>query len=219
MTPKRRKLPNTASVALPEENGKLHAPSARRNRDAILMAIEAFVPAQGRALEIASGTGEHVVHYAAGFSNVVWQPTDVETARLDSIAAWSAEAGLANILPPKLLDATVAGWAADYAGQDVVILSNLLHLISELEAETLIMQSAQALATGGVLLLYGPFLRGEDFASESDREFHESLRDGDAEIGYKSFQDVQDMQKRAGLLPLDPIDMPSSNLLLAGRKR
>ena len=218
MTTKRRKLPNTASVALPEENGKLHAPSARRNRDAILAAIDAFMPERGKALEIASGTGEHVVHYAAGFPAVDWQPTDVEVARLDSIAAWSAEAGLANILPPKMLDATVEGWAADYAGQDVIILSNLLHLISEREAQTLISQSAHALAFGGVLLLYGPFLRGEDFASESDREFHESLRNGDAEIGYKSFQDIQSMQKRAGLVPLDPIEMPSNNLLLAARR-
>jgi len=218
MSHNRRELPSTASVAEPVENGKLHAPSAERNRDAIAYRIGRFMPARGKALEIASGTGQHVVCYAAAYPEITWQPTDVEEARLDSIKSWSHESGLPNILDPEILDATVAGWAETHAGQDVILLSNLLHLISDTEAQTLIDEAAKALNGGGIFLAYGPFLRGTDFASESDRSFHESLREKDPDIGYKTVARVQERLQNAGLTPFDPIDMPSNNLILAARK-
>lgn len=218
MSAKRLNLPDTASIAIPDENGKLHAPSATRNGDAILRAIQPFVPANGNALEIASGTGEHMMRYAAAFPNVTWQPTDIDQARLDSVAAWTKEVDLANILTPKLLDATINGWASECVAQDLIILSNLLHLISAGEAKTVITQSAQALASGGISLIYGPFLRDTKFASEGDQKFHESLHSQDPEIGYKSFQFVQNLQANTGLIALETIEMPANNLLLVARK-
>ena len=218
MSPIQRKPPNTASVAIPGDNGKLHAPSAARNVAAIVDAISAFVPDEGTALEIASGTGQHVVRYAEAFPNIVWQPTDIDTDRLKSIAIWTLESNLSNILKPELLNATSDGWSPAWCGQNLVILSNLLHLISEHEAMNVITQSAKALASGGVSLIYGPFLRGADFASEGDQKFHESLQFKDSEIGYKSYQFVQNAQTDSGLIPLEPIPMPSSNLLLVARK-
>jgi len=218
MPDKRQKLPNTASVAVHVTDEKLSAPSASRNAAAIVQAISTFVPVSGKALEIASGTGQHIVKHAAAFPNVTWQPTDIDTGRLDSIAAWSADANLPNILAPKMLDATAAGWATRWADQDLIILSNLLHLISEAEATTVISQSAQALTPGGVFLIYGPFLRGSNFASEADKHFHESLQSNDLEIGYKSFQLIQSAQFNVGLAVSAPIEMPSNNLLLVARK-
>lgn len=218
MSPIQRKLPNTASVAIPDDNGKLHAPSAARNVAAIVDAISAFVPDEGTALEIASGTGQHVVRYAEAFPNIVWQPTDIDTDRLKSIAIWTLDSDLSNIQKPELLNATSDSWSPTWLGQNLIILSNLLHLISEREAMNVITQSAKALASGGVSLIYGPFLRGADFASEGDQKFHESLQFKDSEIGYKSYQFVQNAQTDSGLIPLEPIPMPSSNLLLVARK-
>ncbi len=212
-------LPDSASVAIPDATGKLHAPSAARNGDALLHTIAKYVPASGNALEIASGTGEHIIRYARAFPNVTWQPTDIDQDRLDSIKAWSVEADLPNINPPKFLDASVAGWAADCIGQDLIMLSNLLHLISEAEALVVVTQSAAALNSGGVSLIYGPFLRGSNFASVGDREFHESLNQQDAEIGYKSYQVIQDMQKKCGLIVLEPIEMPANNLVLVAHEK
>lgn len=218
MSAKRRKLPNTASVAVPGTGGKLHAPSAARNVEAIVQAIRAFVPATGTALEVASGTGEHIVRHAAAYPNMIWQPTDIASDRLDSIAAWIKDEDFPNILAPKELDATSIGWASEWSGQDLIIVSNLLHLISEGEARNIISQSAQALNPGGILLIYGPFLRGTNFASDADRTFNDSLRNQDAEIGYKSFQFIQNAQVDAGLTLLGPTEMPSNNLLLAAQK-
>lgn len=217
MSAKRLNLPDTASVVIPDKNGKLHAPSVARNVEAILQAIQPFVPATGNALEIASGTGEHMMRYAAAFPNVTWQPTDIDQARLDSVAAWTDEDDLPNVLTPKLLDATISGWASECVAQDLIILSNLLHLISAAEAKTVITQSAQALASGGISLIYGPFLRGTKFASEGDQKFHESLQSQDPEIGYKSFQFVQNLQANAGLIALETVEMPANNLLLVAR--
>ena len=217
MSAKRLNLPDTASVAHSAENGKLHAPSAARNVDAIIHAMQEFVPASGKALEIASGTGEHIIRFAAAFPAVTWQPTDVDPDRLTSIAAWRAEVKLPNILAPILLDATTSGWARD-ADLDLIILSNLLHLISVTEAATVITESAKALNSGGVFLIYGPFMRDTEFASEGDRRFHESLHGQDPDIGYKSFQSVQDIQRGAGLKTQNPIEMPANNLMLVATK-
>jgi len=218
MSAKRRKLPSTASVAVPGAGGKLHAPSAARNIEAIVQAIRTFVPANGTALEIASGTGEHIVRHAAAYPNIIWQPTDIASDRLVSIDAWIKDVNLPNILAPRQLDATSTEWASQWFGQDLIIMSNLLHLISEDEARNIISQSAKALNPGGVLLIYGPFLRGKNFAGDADRSFHDSLRKQDIEIGYKSFQSIQNAQIDAGLTLLDPTEMPANNLLLAAQK-
>ncbi len=216
MTKAPRKLPKTASIAIPQSGGKLHAPSAARNVEPILRAIAPFVPPRGTALEIASGTGEHMARYAAAFPHLQWQPTDIEPARLASIDEWGGE--LPNLLPAKHLDASQRGWARTWSSQDLILFSNLLHLISESEAETVLKEAAQALATGGVFIIYGPFMRGADFASAGDLRFHESLRAQDADIGYKPAQWVQNTLRKAGLQPELAIDMPANNLLLVAQK-
>ena len=212
-----RPLPKTASVALPSEGAKLHAPSAARNIGAILEALGPIAPTQGNALEIASGTGEHMARFAGAFPALTWQPTDIDPARLQSIAAWCEDAALTNVKPPVILDAGVKGWAKDFAGQSLIFLSNLLHLISTDEAKTIIEDSAAALVPGGMFVAYGPFLRGANFASEADQRFDESLRASAPDIGYKSFEHIQQLQANAGLVVQAPIAMPSNNLLLVAK--
>ncbi len=216
--PTDRPLPKTASVALPANNGKLHAPSAARNGGAIITALTGLVPQKGRALEIASGTGEHMLRLATAFPALSWQPTDIDPARLTSIKAWCDEAGLSNVKPPVMLNAGIVGWAENMAGQNLVFLSNLLHLISEKEAGIVVAEAAKALAPDGVFIVYGPFLRGTAYASPADQHFDESLRASAPDIGYKSYETIQRLQAEAGLTPLFPLDMPANNLLLAARK-
>ncbi|MBL4646014.1 MAG: methyltransferase [Hyphomicrobiales bacterium] len=218
MGAKQTNIPTTASVAIAGDGGRLYAPAASRNADALLGAIETFVPAAGRALEIASGTGEHIVRYASKFPDVSWQPTDIDDERLISIQSWADHSGCENIRAPMMLDATKAGWADGQNGFDLILLSNLLHLISQQKAEILMSEAARALAPGGVFFVYGPFLRGEEFASEGDEKFHHSLKAADPQIGYKPFQNVQEFMENQGLRLIDPIKMPANNLVLAARK-
>ncbi len=194
----------------------MHAPSAARNVEAILDVILKLAPKKGTALEIASGTGEHMVRFAQAMPDLVWQPTDVDDNRLASIQAWNT--GLPNVLRPLLLDATRSGWSRDMIPVDLVYLSNLLHLISHEEAAVLVKEAGDALAPDGVLLIYGPFRRGQAFASEADRRFHADLTAQDPAIGYKSLETVQAWQSNAGLTGLTVTEMPANNLILAAWK-
>lgn len=176
----------------------------------------------GRALEIASGTGEHVVRFAARTPGLTWHPTDPDPARRASIAAWSTEAGLPNIRAPEPLDAAAADWARDWraaeGAADLVVLINLLHLISRPKAETVLRGIADVLAPGGVAILYGPFLRDGETTSEGDAAFDSALRSQDPEIGYKDVVDVVATLVKAGLTHAETQKMPANNLLLVLRK-
>ena len=212
-----RSVPDTASVALPD-GGKLFAPSAARNLQPLCDLLAQVAPTQGKALEIASGTGQHVVGYAARLPGLIWQPTEVDALRHASINAHVADTKLRNVLPARVLDATAPGWGGEMAGQDLIVLSNLLHLISKDEVRSLITEAAKALAQGGRLVIYGPFLRSDALTSDSDATFHASLIAHDPETGYKDDFDTMDCLQEAGLDMVDMIEMPANNLALIAER-
>lgn len=216
MTDERKQEPH--SLALPAEGDKLFAPSAERNTGPLCDLLDQVAPSEGRALEIASGTGQHVVAFAARLPGLTWQPTEPDAARRASIAAYVTESGLANIAPPIALDATAPGWGAAHAGQALIFLANLLHLIPMPRAETLIAEAARALAPKGRLVIYGPFMRAGELTSEGDRRFHAALAAEDPSIGYKDDFDVMDLMQGSGLDMVQVIEMPANNLALVAEK-
>lgn len=212
----RTRLPETASVAETMKGARLNAPSAIRNVDAISDVLTRFAPASGRALEIASGTGQHVARFARVLPGLTWQPSDVDAARRASTDAWTH--GLGNVRPACHLDATAPGWAVSLPRQNVIFLANLLHLISTAEARILIHESAKALAPAGRVIFYGPFLREGAAISDADARFDASLRASDPEIGYKDLGDVGQWLAEAGLRPVATVDMPANNLTLISER-
>lgn len=216
--PRRLSLPDTASVTEGGEGDKLFAPSAARNAAPITEGLAAIAPARGAALEIASGTGQHVVGFARAMPGLTWQPTEIDPARRASIDAHVAEAALGNLRAALALDATAPGWGAAHGGQALIVVINLLHLISTPEARVLINEAAAALAPGGRIALYGPFLRGGQATSEGDARFHASLKAQDPEIGYKDLAEVTAWLSEAGLGPAESRAMPANNLLLSASR-
>ena len=208
--------PKTASIATPAEGAKLVAPAASRNVQAICTLLDQVAPSGTRALELASGTGQHIVAFAAQMPRFQWQPSEIDAVRRASIDAYAA--GIDNVAPAIALDATTSGWATQHGGQDLIILVNLLHLISTPETERLISQVATALTPGGRAVLYGPFLRGGDLISDGDKAFHASLIAQDPEIGYKDDFDIMDLLQDAGLEMAEVIEMPANNLALVAEK-
>lgn len=204
-------LPDAAGAMA---DARISAPSALRNRDAITAELIRIAPASGRALEIASGTGEHVIAFAAAMPGLDWQPTDPDPTRRASIAAWVADAGLTNISPALNLDAASPGWAKDHGPADLIVLINLLHLISMPEVAAVLAEVAKALTPGGRFALYGPFLRDGQTTSQGDADFDAALRAQDPAIGYKDMADVIAMLQSHGLAHADTIAMPANNLLL-----
>lgn len=205
-----RRLPDTASVAHAEEGARLHAPSNDSNGAALTEIVRSHAPARGQALEIASGTGQHMAAFARARPHLAWQPTEIDPARRASIDAWCESAG--NVAPAIALDATTPGWGVRHGGQALVVLVNLLHLVSAAEARIVIAEAAQALAPGGRFILYGPFLRDGVATSEGDRRFDASLRACDPEIGYKDAAQIRDWLDQAGLAAVTIAEMPANNL-------
>jgi hypothetical protein len=211
--------PPSASIAsAPDETGKLHAPSAARNRIDLCAAIKSIAPQSGTALEIASGTGQHIVTFADAMPDITWQPSEIDSLRLASISAYISQSSFSNISPPIALNATQSGWANDIAAQDLIVLVNLLHLISEAEAKTLIVEAANALLPAGRLCLYGPFMRQRRLTSEGDARFDASIRAVDPDIGYKDDAWVTAVAAHAGFDLTKALEMPANNLLLCFRK-
>ena len=173
--PQREKLPTTASQATDIGMKKLYSDSASRNAPYISEVLSEYLPDKGKVLELASGTGQHCIYFSEKFSNLEWQPSDIEKKRLDSIEAYIREITLANIKQPLLIDATVEKWDPQINNYDAIIAINILHLISFKEMKNLIKGSSSALKNNGQLIVYGPFMRGSELTSDEDIKFHSSL--------------------------------------------
>lgn len=211
-------LPDSPATAAPDTDGRIFAPSAARNMDDIAALIADVAPPTGRALEIASGSGEHAVTFAREMPGLTWQPSDIDAARRASVDAHAARAGLPNLRPAVALDAIAPGWARQHGGQDLIVLVNLLHLISEKEARSLIAEAAAALAPGGVFVFYGPFLRDGKTTSPGDAQFHASLTAQDPDIGYKNDWDVIDWVQANWLDLVMVVEMPANNMAFVTRR-
>lgn len=214
----RTKLPETASVANSTGDERLFAPSADRNSTPIINLIKQIAPKSGEALEIASGTGQHIVKLALALPNLSWLPSEVEDERIKSISAWIKSENLSNIKPPVYLDATETGWAKSLPQSDFILLVNLLHLISWNETKILISELSKALKTKGIALIYGPFMRNGELTSEGDKKFHVSLTQTDPDIGYKDDLDMQTLFSNSGLSCLEKVEMPANNLAFVLKK-
>ena len=194
---------------------KRHAPATLRNRDAILAVLRAALPSTGRVLEVASGSGEHAVHFAAALPALDWQPSDPDPAALASIEAWRAEAGLPNLRAPILLDAA-ADWPIDRA--DAMVCINMVHISPWAATVGLFTQGARLLPKGAPLFLYGPYFQADVAPAPSNVEFDASLRARDPRWGIRALEDVAALATAQGFA-LDRVQaMPANNLTLIFRR-
>ena len=215
----RRSIPVTASVVHKMDGDRLHSPAAEKNVSHITELVCRVSPKNGTALEIASGTGQHIIKLAAVIPNLTWQPSDIDTARLNSIVSWSFEKQLPNLLPPIKLDVTDEGWSALCPNQDFILLVNLLHLVSEGEAKVIIHGISQSLMPGGRCVIYGPFMRDGSLTSDGDKFFHQSLVEADPDIGYKDDKWILDLFQHHNLEIVKIANMPANNLAFIIEKK
>jgi SAM-dependent methyltransferase len=195
--------------------GALTAPAVARNRDPILAVLRRVLPASGTVLEIASGSGEHAVHFATGLPHVTWQPTDRDADALRSIAAYRAAAQLPNLLPPLELDAASPRWPV--ARAEAIVSINMIHIAPWMAAEGLMAGAGRLLAPGGVLYLYGPFKEDGRHTAPSNADFDASLRARDPDWGVRDVAEVSELAARHGLGFVERVAMPVNNLSLVFR--
>ncbi|MCJ9429791.1 DUF938 domain-containing protein [Kordiimonas marina] len=201
------------------EEGKLHAPAAERNKDAILEVLLDHLPSAGTVLEIASGTGQHAVHFAPRLSHLHWQPTDLDPRHIASIEAWRAEAGAENLLAPRALNVLEPWPVHDLpAPVTAITANNLIHIAPWAVAEALIAGAADLLGGGGVLFLYGPYRRGGAHTAPSNEAFDAHLKSHDPAWGLRDMEAVTDLATEAGFGTPTIVEMPTNNFSLIFRK-
>src|SRR6202020_2251754 len=198
------------------KDDRQYAPATVRNRDFILDVLRDVLPTPAVILEIASGSGEHVVHFAKCFPRLVFHPSDPDPDARFSIAAWTKAAGVLNVHAPIALDVSEPVWPI--ASADGIICINMVH-ISPWEATPGLMRGAAAiLPSGAPLYLYGPYLREGIATAPSNQAFDRSLRDRNPNWGLRDLDVVAATAQSTGFSRPGITEMPANNLSLVFRR-
>ena len=196
---------------------RLYAPATERNREAILSVLKSVLPAQGKVLEIASGTGEHITFWAPHFPALTWQPSDPDPMHLASIEGWMEQRLAVNILPPIQLDVTNDAWGVDSV--DVILCINMIHIAPWEACLGLFRGTQSILSKSGLLYLYGPFKQQGQHTATSNEAFDLSLRAQDPSWGVRDLEAVIDIAQKHDLHLQQVIPMPANNLSVVFRRR
>jgi hypothetical protein len=189
-----------------------YSPAAERNADPIFDELQRLLPDSGIAIEMASGTGQHAAHFAAGLPRWQWWPTDADASSLASISAWCK--GLPNVQAPQVLDVMDSAWPGLPSPVNLVYAANLLHIAPWEVCPALMAGAARHLAPRGWLVLYGPYeVEGEPLAP-SNRAFDADLQARDARWGLRRLGDVAREAAMVGLTLQQRTRMPANNQLL-----
>ena len=190
---------------------KRYAPATERNRDVIAETLVNVLPAQGLVLEIASGTGEHAVHFAQLFQGLTWQPSDPDPIAIASINAWRGDCAVPNVRSAMLLDAS-ADWPIAHA--DAVVCINMAHISPWAATVGLLRNAARILPQSAPLFIYGPFRQHDVPLAEGNATFDAALRQQNVEWGLRYVEDITKVARDVGLTLDQIIPMPSNNLSL-----
>lgn len=193
-----------------------HAPATLRNRDPILAVLRRVLPASGTVLEVAAGTGEHALYFAAAFPSLLWQPTDGDPAAVEATAAARDDEGTPNLLAPLHLDVTSVTWPV--GAVDAVFSANMIHISPWEACLGLLAGAGRHLARGGVLVLYGPYRIGGEHTAPSNAAFDRDLRTRNPAWGVRDLEAVVEAAHREGLQLEETVAMPANNQTVVLRR-
>lgn len=187
-----------------------------RNKQPILAVLQRVLPASGTLLEVASGTGQHAVHFAQHLPGWTIQPSDLDPVNLASIESWRAEAALPNLQRPIALDVCDEDWGV--GSQAAIYSANLIHIAPWEAALGLLRGAARHLLPGAQLIVYGPFRIGGQHTAPSNQAFDESLRERDPRFGVRDLEATQTLAAQHGLELQERVEMPANNQSLVFRR-
>ena len=202
-----------------EADGRLDAPAFHRNHAAIGSVLSrTLVGRRGDALEIGSGTGQHVVELAGLLPAITWWPSDPLDSHLRSIEAWRKHASRDNLRAPVRLDASASDWRLAEQGLPsafvAMFCANVIHIAPWRVAEGIFAGAARHLTPDGRLFLYGPFRRDGVHNSPGNASFDADLRRDNPEWGVRDTADVRKLAEANGLRLAELVEMPSNNATL-----
>lgn len=198
-----------------DEHGLVVWPAAERNKQPILEVLQRVLPERGLLLEIASGTGQHALHFAQGLGEWTIQPSDFDPEHLETLRRRVAASGNARLLSPILLDVTAPPPPLE---PTAIYCANMVHIAPWAACLGLFSVAAQLLGEGGVLVTYGPYsLHGAHTAESNDR-FDQSLKERNPEWGVRDVDALEAAARGQGFVLAETVTMPANNLLLVWRR-
>jgi len=198
-------------------HGRLLSPSAERNKGPILAVLARVLPRSGLVLGIASGSGQHVVHFARALTELSWQPSDPDADCRRSISAWLAMENLVNVRQPFDLD--VRSWRWPSPTLDAIVCINLIHIAPWAVTTSLFSGAKIALLEAGLIYLYGPYSRRGRHTAPSNEAFDIALRAQNPKWGIRDLEDVARVANEEGFDLVETIEMPANNLSVVFQKR
>jgi SAM-dependent methyltransferase len=197
-------------------NDKLNFPATSRNAAVILQVLQKHLPA-GDVIEIASGSGQHVVQFAKAMPDHIFWPSDPDPDHIKSINAWEDENQLQNLKTASPVDCTDSKWIK---GQEVIgipktaaaiLCINMIHIAPIKAALGLFAGAKQRLKPGGILYLYGPFFGISEKEAASNITFNLDLQRRDPTWGVRQLDMVRKIAKNSGFELSNIIEMPANN--------
>lgn len=196
-------------------DARQQSPSTARNREPILAELRRVLAPNAKVLELASGTGEHAVFFAAAMPGLDWRPSDPNAEARASIEAWTQAEGLSNVAPPADIDVEAPLWGVEGdAPFNALVAINMIH-ISPWEATLGLMAGAgRLLAPGGVLFTYGAYKRDGRHTAPSNESFEQWLKARDERFGVRDLEAVEAAANAQGLTLREIVEMPANNFAL-----
>lgn len=199
-----------------QDQARLSSPSISRNRGPVSDALAIRLPDGAHVLEIACGTGEHALALVTRRPDLTWTPSDRDADARASADAWATDSA-GRMTPALNLDVMTPDWTGGLDRFEAVYCSNMIHIAPIEACQGLFSGAGQLLSEGGLLLIYGPFLEGEETAP-SNLEFDQSLKRRDPRWGVRALSEVDDIAAQNGFTRTERLEMPSNNRLLTYRK-
>ena len=198
---------------------RMYSPAAARNSAPILAVLKRVLPENGLVLEIGCGTGEHAVHFARGMPNLTWLPSDPDSDSRASTASWVKFAGLSNVLPPLDIDVCAKSWGVEQTAPfDAIVSLNMIYIAPWAASLGLFAGAGRLLRGGGLLFLYGPFMRDGVHNAPSNAAFDASLKAHNPSWGVRDIADLERVGEPFGLSLRETIEMPANNMSLVFSK-
>lgn len=171
-------------------------------------------------LEIASGSGQHISHFAPHFSGVKFQPTEVDESLFGSISYYAQNCATKNIQPPLLLDICkkLQCYGFEENSIDYMYNANMIH-ISPYECTIGLFENAgQYLKPDALMITYGPYSKDGVLTPQSNIDFDASLRSRNPLRGIRDINDLVKLAEENDLTLMDTVEMPANNKILIWKK-
>ncbi|MEA1987859.1 MAG: DUF938 domain-containing protein [Pseudomonadota bacterium] len=203
-------------MSLLETSNKPFSSSSEENKHVILKVIQKWLTDSKTVLEIASGTGQHAVHFAENMPYLTWQTSDLLESH-SGINSWIKESGLTNILAPLDINVSEDNWPV--ATYDAIYSANSFHIMDKQNVMDFFSHISSVLKSAGLVIIYGPFNYNGQFTSPSNANFDIWLKERNKNSGIKDFKFCHNLALSAGLKLADDIEMPQNNRILIWAKK